>query len=162
MSVKKRKVPEPFKFSSREDELLIDELQKHVEELAAKKIKHQKSTKSLATGIVPGYNHVYSSAQNCELSNLYNSGFTPVLSVEFNHPQNTKLNYLLCNGLSHLPNTGFSHVQTPFWANSFKPVSSNGLVPIYNPDFKRVFNTPSSSVAYSNLISNNGFSTLIE
>ena len=41
MTVKKRKVPEPFKslspvFSSREDELLIEESQKHVE-LAAKK-----------------------------------------------------------------------------------------------------------------------------
>ena len=166
MAVKKKKVPEPFKslspvFSSSEDELLIEESQKHVEELAAKKSNDQQSTKSSATGIVPGYDHVYSSARNCELSNLYNSGFNHVLSVEFNHPQNTSLNYLLRNGLNHLPNTGFGHVQNPFWANSLNPVSSNGLVPIYNPDFNTVFNPASSSVAYSNLISNNGFSTLI-
>ena len=88
MTVKKRKVPEPFKslspvFSSREDELLIEESQKHVE-LAAKKRNHQQSTKSSATGIVPGYDLVYSSAWNCGLSNLYNSGFYPVLSIKFN------------------------------------------------------------------------------
>ena len=89
MTVKKRKVPEPFKslspvFSSREDELLIEESQKHVE-LAAKKRNHQQSTKSSATGIVPGYDLVYSSARNCGLSNLYNSGFYPVLSIKYNH-----------------------------------------------------------------------------
>jgi len=90
MAVKKKKVPEPFKslspvFSSSEDELLIEESQKHVEELAAKKRNDQQSTKSSATGIVPGYDHVYSSARNCGLSNLYNSGFYLALSMEFNH-----------------------------------------------------------------------------
>jgi len=89
MAVKKRKVPEPLKslspvFSSREDELLIEESQKLVE-LAAKKRNHQQSTKSSATGIVPGYDHVYSLARNCGLSNLYNSGFYLALSMEFNH-----------------------------------------------------------------------------
>jgi len=75
------------------------------------------------------------------------------------------LNYLLRSGLNHFPNTGFSHVQNSgvdyLWPNSFNPVPSNGFVPIYNLDFNSVFNTASSSFAYSNLISNSGFSSLI-
>ena len=170
IAVKKRKVPAPFRslspvFSSSEDELLIQESQKHVQELEAKKRIDQQYTKTSATGIVPGHGHVYGSALNCGSNKIYNPGFNPVLSMEFGHPQNTSLNYLLCNGLNHLPNTGFGHVQNSgvdhFWPNSFNPVPSNGLVPIYNPNFNSVFNIASSSFAYSNLISNSGFRSLI-